>query len=421
MTAPFLRFSSLFALVALLVLANAVGNLSPYLYLGVLVVAWPLLFADAGRREVMNRPESWAYLAAFLLIAIGFVGSADSVGDLENLGNFLPFLAFIPAVALLDTQARQGNVMTVSVLALAGAAVSVVSGVVDLQLLGHERAEGFFNLTNPFAMMAVMLGFLALMGVFASRDPRRHLLLAGPLLGAAAAGLAATRSAGLMIAALALVFLLFAVLRQRARTRLVILAAAVPVLALIGAAMALWSEELRFLAGADTLTTFFRDPAAVDISTRIRMELYHGGILAFLESPWVGYGWRDHVQAARVFMDPEISAYVALWSHLHNDYINFAAMLGLAGLAALLIYLAVPLLAALRAPRDGQYFPRLYGAAVLVCCYAIFGLFDTSFSAEMLLCFAPVFTAVLLGYCRDRPAQEAPLRAGPPVIEQTPR
>ena len=57
-------------LVALFVLANAIGNASPYLYLLALLIALPFLLADPKARAAMNRWESYGYAAAFLCIAI---------------------------------------------------------------------------------------------------------------------------------------------------------------------------------------------------------------------------------------------------------------------------------------------------------------------------------------------------------------
>ncbi len=45
---------------------------------------------------------------------------------------------------------------------------------------------------------------------------------------------------------------------------------------------------------------------------------------------------------------------------------------------------------------------------MLALCYAIFGMFDTSFSMEVLLGFGPVCAAALLGFCVDVPSRQRP-------------
>ena len=80
-----------------------------------------------------------------------------------------------------------------------------------------------------------------------------------------------------------------------------------------------------------------------------------------------------------------------------------AALAGVMGLGAYFLYMAIPVVGAIRSIRDSQYVPRLFGACVVASCYAIFGLFDTSFSMELLLGFGPVCTALLLGFCVDQP------------------
>lgn len=46
--------------------------------------------------------------------------------------------------------------------------------IYEVTILGRTRVVGFINLTNPFAMMAVMLGFLSLIGFWAFSDWRRE-------------------------------------------------------------------------------------------------------------------------------------------------------------------------------------------------------------------------------------------------------
>lgn len=391
-------------LVSLLVLANLIGNASPYIYLIVLVIAWPFLFMDAAARHAMNRWESYAYLEAFLCMLIGFTFAAGGWEHFENVGNFLPYLLFIPAVGLFDRSARPSNTLIIATLALIGAMVAVGTAIFDVHIMGHRRAVGLVNTTNPFAMVSVMLGFLSLMGFWAIRDWRRYLFFIGPIVATYAVVLAGTRAAILIVMALSVLFAIFVGVKLSRRGRLALVGAGVLAAVAGGAAVVALGADTRAFQAIESIYLFFAEGQAIDRSVAIRLELYRGGIMAFLDSPIFGHGWRHHVEAARPYMmDESIAEHVARWSHLHNDYINFAALAGIFGLASYFIYLLVPIIATWSSKRDSQYHARLYGGFVVSTCYAIYGVFGSAFAAELLLCFGVVFTAVLVGFCKDRP------------------
>lgn len=400
--APFLATGMV--LIALLALADVIGNASPYLYLITLFLVWPFLLADSQDRAAMNRWESYAYLSGFLALFVAFVFAAGGWGRFENIGNFLPLLFFIPAIGLFNRTARQGNSAIIATLALVGAVGAAGMAAYEVYVLGRGRAVGFVNTTNPFATMAIMLGFLALMGIWAQKGWRLHIYWIGPIAGLYAAILAGTRSVLVLALALAIIVLIFIAARLSARNRIVLLAAtgAFAVIAVI-AALAL-GDSVRAFRAFESIFLFLTEGQAIDRSVAIRLELYRGGILAFLDQPIFGHGWRHHVEAARPYMlDTSIAAHVEGWPHLHNDYINFAAMAGIFGLFTYFTYLSVPVISTWRSVRDSQFHERLYGGFVVTTSYAVYGLFGSAFAAEMLLCFGPVMTAVLLGFCKDHP------------------
>jgi len=395
------RIGAWCVLIALLVGANLIGNLSAYVYLLILLGLWPLLLTEKRLRVAMWRWESGAYLLAFLFLAIAFVASAQAPSDLENLGNFLPFLLFIPAIALFTGQSRSNGVTVIGFLALLGAIVSLTVALYEVQVLGMRRAQGFINLTNPFAMASIMLGFLALIGFLGGTSLWRMLFFLGPVAGGAAALLAGTRAAVVMFAVLSVILAVFWASRLDNRRRIILASAALFVGLLVVVAGVLFESQFRALGALDTITTFLGGGEAVDRSTEIRLNLYYGGMRAFLDAPIFGHGWWEHVEVARNYMEPSVADEVERWSHLHNDYINFAALAGVFGLVAFALYLLIPVVGTWKSSRDKQFLARFYGALTLSASYAVFGLFDTSFGAEMLLCFGPVFSAVLLGFMKD--------------------
>ncbi|WIY52912.1 O-antigen ligase family protein [Devosia sp. YIM 151766] len=397
------RGAAWIALGALLIGANLIGNLSAYLYAATLVFILPALLTDNAARQHMWRPESAAYLLAFLLLLVAFALSAQDLSDMQYIGNFIFFLMFIPAIATFSTVARPQASFLFAAFALAGAAVSLAVAIYEVRVLGIGRAVGFLNLTNPFAMASVMLGFLSLMGLFARKGVWRFLFLLGPVFAAGATTLAGTRNAMVMMAFLVVLSAGFWAAMLQGRHRFYFLAACAALGATLVALVALLSGQVRALSAFQALATFANQGQAIDFSTEIRLNLYYGGLRAFLESPIYGHGWWHHVEAARPYMSELVQQNTVRWSHLHNDYVNFSALAGILGLGAYLLYMAIPVAGAIKSVRDNQYVPRLFGACVIASCYAVFGLFDTSFSMELLLGFGPVCTAALLGFCVDQP------------------
>ena len=398
------RLAAGLVLVLLLVATNAIGNLSTYGSGVLLLLTLPLLLSSPEMRRRMARSESVAYGAAFLLLALAFALSADTPSDVAYATNFVWFLMFIPAVALLSVHAGPRATQYFGTLTLIGSAVSAAVGYYEAEILGIGRAVGFANLTNPFAMAGVMLGFLALTGFFARKDQWRYLYLLGPIMALGTAVFTGTRGAMVMIAVLSLAAFGFWVLSFRGRQRLFALLAGLALAGLTVAVGSFSGLQGRALSAFHAIAAYFGHGEAVDLSTEIRLNFYFGGIQAFLESPIFGHGNGDQFEAARRFMSQAVNEAMPNTTHLHNDYVNFAALAGVMGLAAYGLYMLIPVFGAVRSVRDSQYMPRLYGAVVVCLCYATFGLFDTSFAMELLLGFGPICTAALLGFCVDAPA-----------------
>jgi len=157
---------------------------------------------------------------------------------------------------------------------------------------------------------------------------------------------------------------------------------------------------------AATMLTIFQQlasgSAVVDETTRIRLEFYEAGWQAFLQSPWIGHGWANLMEAATPHLRPEYLEFTR-YRQLHNDVLNFAVAGGVVGIICYLLILATPLLGALASPRDALRGFRLYGASVLVVTYFFAGLTDLMFGFEFHTMLFVMLTAILLGYCRERP------------------
>lgn len=395
----FFSFAFLFSLIGL---ADTIGNASAYLAMLILLVSIPVTCSNSQMRIALKEPTGWFFAAAFALLALALALSAKNIEQFGHIINYLPFLFFFPAYALLSEHQAEHNSLIVGSLALLGTVFAIGQGMYEYYVLDYNRVIGFINLTNPYAMMAVMLGFLSLMGFWATQKKIRYIYLLGPALGTYATIIAGTRSALLIVIACAAVFYICALTRLTRKQRRISYGVLITV-ALMGAITFLdKADDIRALSAFNDIGQFLRDGTAADYSIQLRLDMYKGGLLAFLDSPIWGHGWTEQFIAAQKYMSGMAANDTQGWTHLHNDYINFAALTGILGLIALALYLLAPIVGVMRTPRDSQFLPRIYGSFVVFFCYSIYGMFDTSFGAEMLITFNVLFAAVLLGYCKDK-------------------
>src|SRR5690606_34742361 len=101
--------------------------------------------------------------------------------------------------------AAPGNALTVARLALLGTVLAAVVAIVQVFFWDWSRARGFGSNALASSTAALLLGFLALMGLLQEQGPRRYLYLLGPILGILVVFLAEAR--GAMLGALALLAL----------------------------------------------------------------------------------------------------------------------------------------------------------------------------------------------------------------------
>lgn len=338
------------------------------------------------------------FLGAFLGIALLFSLSARQPADVLFAFNFIAFLIYAPLATLFGRAAAPGSAELVARLALLGAALGCAISVIEVFLLGAGRAGLWITDTIRLADTAVLLGFLALIGITVRADHTRWIYVLGPIFALVVVLLTGARGAMLAYPVLAFAAVLFLVRHKW----LAAASSAVVLILIVGAG-------LSGLFGSDRLEsmiTIFSNLAAGqpagDESMRIRIELYKAGWAAFQQSPLIGHGWARLMSSAAPFLTDADKIHATL-PHLHNEALNFAVFGGIAGVAIYFGLLAGPIVLCLRSPRDSQYRARLLGCVTLVLGYVVMGLPDTMLSFELHTAFYVAVTATLLAFCRDTP------------------
>jgi len=390
-------------LAATLVLPFALGMLTTYALLLVLIVIALYLALQPHPARPSLDLAGRVFLVAFLIMAADIAVIAISSNRWHDLVYALDFgmlVLYGPLAALYDRGANPRNSAVVANVALIGTLVALAIGLY-LELQHPYRVAGINSDPIRFSDTAVVLGFLSLMGVLAYRGPRRWIYLLGPPAALVVTILSGSRSA--MLALPLLVVLAIVMLIERKRVALAGVAAAI---AAGGVAVAFLAERFSD-ERAMTLFTVARNlvtgASLSDDTTLQRFAIYRAGIQAFWQSPVFGVGWHQRMEAIRPLLPPEYKALADL-PHLHDEVLNFAVGMGVVGVLVYLGLLVVPILVCLRSPRDSQFRARLYGCAVLVGSYVTLGLADVMLGFELHTALYVVLTALLLSYCRDRPA-----------------
>ncbi len=399
---PYTRWVSYALLVVLFALPCVLGRATTYV---LLLAAALLIFAPSIRhalRHAPSNPMDWLFGAVFLALGVAFSLSAEQVGDVRFLANFLPLLVAIPLRHQLARVASASAALTIGWLSLAGTIAAASVGLVQIVGFGVTRVG---QIMNPFqyADTTMLLGFLSLAGLFAPGRHNRLIFLAGPLIGTAAVMISGTRGALLALPVLAVIAFCFALVVFRQQRALIAWAGAGGVVLLL--IVALVAQQAGLARALEAFTAVFAAVSgdAVDGPVRERLLMLEGGWRAFLASPLYGYGWGDMVPAIYAHVPPEDQQLMRAFRHLHNGFMNFAVAAGSIGIVCFIALLATPIVGALASPRDSQWMVRLYLGLTLSAAFFVFELTFILLGFEFHTVQYAFMSAALFGFIRDTP------------------
>lgn len=392
---------SLFRAIALgmllltLALGYAGGFYVAYGLMALAIIALIILLAGEKGRAWPNEISHSLFLAAFALLAVAFSVS----NDLLHALNFTMFVLYGPIFVWLSRQASPSNAANVSAFAAAGGAIAFAVAAYQVFILMQGRAESFGSDPIWSAQAAVVIAFLALLGVFKGSWIVRIACLLGAVLAMGAVVSSGSRGPILAIPPLMVVALIYGTRRWPMALALV----AVVGLAALAFVAWLYPQGLaRITTAWQAIADLFSSGRITENSAGQRQIMYQAGIAAFLDKPWFGHGWENRVLAIGPYLSPDFQFMLGEHHHLHSDGLDFAVTGGITGLLAYLLVLIAPPLGALLSPRDSQYRFRLAASSGLALAYAIFGVTYLAFGYEYHTTLYVLFAAIILGFCRDR-------------------
>lgn len=363
----------------------------------IIVFSFWYLPAMSAHRKEMNpgaRLLSLAFSLSFFLIAVAFAITAKDLVEFRLILNFSPLLLGLLVLRQQPELAVPDPMTLIARHALAGAFIAGVIGIIGHHVLGIARVG--MHVVNPihFGNIAVFLGFLSAIGLFSAKKSG-WVFLSGPVLGFIAAIYSGSRGPILTGTILCVLFFCFSIARLGNNRRALALSSLMFAAAGIGLVVlvsALGNSRVNGIHAQ--LGGLFLSGTIADWSTNLRLNMYTGGIMAFMDSPLVGHGWGNLLSAIEPHLPPPEWTQVKGFTHLHNDIIDFAVGAGVLGVLAYIIIIISPIIAALIAPFSTDFIARLYGISVLSVGFAISGLTNLLLGNGLqttLFCFMAVF------------------------------
>lgn len=360
------------ALIAVLAMAPVAPEAGNTIFLAAGAVGLLLMWPDAAGQ--LGRPIVWMPLLGLIFVGTAYFLGAGLDG-LAGLLYFAPLLAIWPFLSMLRSVEHPRYALLLGLLAFSGAAGAAAMAITEVQATGTTRAGKMVANPIHFADVALLVGFVALVGLTAIKSHWKYVFLLAPAMATVAVVLSGTRGAVVAIVAM-VVAAAFAAALVRLVPRRLVLAGLAGLAAIAMIAFFLGANEIagirRVLVDiSDTLVS----GTPTDRSTTVRLQMYLGGFRAFLESPLFGHGPLAFTAVADNLADVPFDGA----PHLHNDFVDMAASAGILGVAAYALFLLAPVVEAFRAPRSSSRSSTIVIVVALVAGYFVMGLTNAMF------------------------------------------
>ena len=381
----FLAWAALLAGLTLPTPTPEIANITTLVLMGLGVVVLAMVPAA---RMVLRQPAVLTAAAAGVVLLLALALTAKSPMHIVVILVLAPLWLVGPHAGLLSQLGARLTPLTIGSFALAGAAAGAAIAAYGALVLQLSRGGMLVNNPIHLADLALMLGFVALVGVL-DRRPIRFLFVLGPVLALTAVWF--TGSRGPLVAFVPMLLVAVTLLAFMTLPRKLGLVAIVGVMVLIGlGGMAVIGLGLGGRLGrlGESASALFSG-GTTDGSIGERLYMYTSAWNAFWASPWFGYGMIEYTTSASQFAPPGPGYPPS--SHLHNDLADFAVIGGSLGLIAYGLLLAAPIAGAL-AIRGRNRHPALYLGVVTSVGYAGMGMTNAMFG---ILTQTVVFAVVL--------------------------
>lgn len=345
-------------------------------YVTMLAMLAGMVLFSSRNWDVLGLTPYIALWLALVLSLIAFFAVGPSIGNFGAVAVLLPVLIAPGIIFLLREEPQFTSPQVIGSLCLIGAFASVGIAINDVYFEHMTRAGGGNNPIH-FGGISLVIGFMALLGLFGTRSLWRFFFLLGPVLGMAAAVLSGSRGpvvAGIVLFVFSVPCVLVWFRRERATW-------AFFVTGLLGAGLALQllnvTPVARVMRFVPQIPAIFGFGGWMDNSSEERLVFFSAAWNALKKSPVFGYGSNRITEVTKPYFPSEFQHLNN--PHLHSDPANFAVAAGLFGIAAYALLLLAPLLVFRIAQDKDMRRAVLLGGIMLSVGYFVLGLTNAMF------------------------------------------
>lgn len=352
-------------------------------------------------------------VGASALIFVAFVVTMREPDELMFLLNFMGILMGPPLLVLSRRFSGMEWTKRIILMAACGALLTFAIALWDVLVVERARAQGFYlGGSNQFGQFALLYGTICLGGMMVWRQTGMRVVLAiAAALSVVAIILAGSRGVAFAAVPTAIIAAWFAIAGQfhGRRVLAVALLVGVAIASTVVAAALSDRSSNRIFSVFEQVQTAFADGYSEDSNIQIRFVLYQSAWASFQSAPVFGVGWVPSLEAGNkaVDADPHLPRVVKRKDYplLHNDFLGFAASMGLVGLTAFALLVAAPWLG-VGPPDDLRRF-RLYLLVTMVSIFHVFAITDVSLTVGGGIAAYIVMTALISCTFRisDKPDQ----------------
>ena len=328
---------------------------------------------------------TFGYFLAFLIPLLW----ADGLNtEWSHLGRKLHFLlAPIIALAIFNVE-----VNIIKLLAAIKIGLITIGVIVLIQFFdGSSRPSGMIN-ANIFNDIAVIMFFMSLVRIYDESLKEKIFTFTSSIFGLIAIILPSSRGSWLSFFILLFIFysLMYYPRLKKFRSRKIIALSLILVSFLFVANNEITKNRIE---QANSEISNWSEGNGKKTSLGLRLEMWVAGLNAAIDSPLMGYGYRNANEISSQYAKNN-QEYIKNFTHLHNEYITTFVSSGLIGLIGLMSLLIVPFVIFLRGLKNNFYLSVM---GILLCsAYASFGFSHIAFGEEHINAYFIFFLALLL-------------------------
>jgi O-antigen ligase len=332
---------------------------------------------------------SYVTVGYFMIMFIATLFSDMKEASLSDLGRIIYF-AFAPFlfISIYKSTLRKSYFINAIRLCLVLSGLTVLT---QAYILHHSgRCSGLYN-ANTFGDLVAIITIVALSFVDITDKKSTLLSLFPVLMGIIGVIYSGSRGSLLVLVILFIIWIILKYYKSRYSLRIFFMT--LLSILVFSTLVYRYSDTIhQRVDAAVNQTNAWKEGKDTSSSVAIRFEMYISGFKAFMNAPFLGYGFHNCTHAAARYASKDESTQERLnrWWHLHNELLSDGVNAGILGILGVLLLYFFPLIYFIKQGSDSYS----QAGIIIVIGYVLIGLTHTQFGYE----FETTFYLLMIGY-----------------------